>query len=356
MNGRVSLTDIARSTGLSVSTVSKGLRKVGTIGLATQKKVEEAAMALGYYPNPLLASLASRKFRPEGNDGAPLGYLFCPLGTLEDGYSLYIAKFGQEHARKMGYRLEVFDVRAFKDGVEATRMLYARGMQGIILPHNFKTNTLPGMDWSRFSVVGIDESLADSQDSEQPLLYRAAVDHLALVLKAWSETWKRGYRRIGFGLFKLRPALMDDYARWAATQICLLRIPARLRVPTFLAKAQDDIEGLDLKKWAERHRPDAVIGFNSYFGTKLREQGFRIPQDIGFATLHREAESTLPSEITTDAGMKHVRRQSILSAIELLDQQIRHHRYGLAREPRTLMIQSEWVEGETLPPKTGAGK
>jgi hypothetical protein len=38
-------------------------------------------------------------------------------------------------------------------------------------------------------------------------------------------------------------------------------------------------------------------------------------------------------------------------SLELLDQQIRHHEFGLSGEPRTLMINSEWVEGSTLPPK-----
>jgi hypothetical protein len=44
--------------------------------------------------------------------------------------------------------------------------------------------------------------------------------------------------------------------------------------------------------------------------------------------------------------------KSILAALELLDQQIRHHQCGLSNEPRVLMIDPEWIDGETLPDRS----
>jgi hypothetical protein len=49
--------------------------------------------------------------------------------------------------------------------------------------------------------------------------------------------------------------------------------------------------------------------------------------------------------------MREMVVDKIHAAIELLDQQIRHHHSGLDPRSRTQMIHSEWVEGTTLPPK-----
>lgn len=47
----VTLKDIANLVGVSVNTVSRGLKDKPDIGLKTRQRIKEAAAALGYRPN-----------------------------------------------------------------------------------------------------------------------------------------------------------------------------------------------------------------------------------------------------------------------------------------------------------------
>jgi LacI family transcriptional regulator len=355
MGKRVSLVDIARATGFAISTVSMALRNDASIPAATRKRIDTASRELGYYPNPLLAALASKQFSSKQMGGTPIALIRRPEKSQDDEILIQkIIEAQKDHARKFGYRLEAFRTDGFTDGKQATRVLFSRGFQGILLDTHFRLDLLPGMDWSRFSVVGWGGSTAKSYDSSPPLISRAVVDHFGVVLRAWQETWKRGYRRIGFVLFDLQESVREDLIRWGAVLTCLQRLPPRHRIPPLMFEFRPEgFTSHPLGEWARRYRPDAVIGFNGLISWALEKEGLRIPEDLAFASLHKEIDTELPLKSGhREAGMKEMRLKSMFAALELLDQQIRHHQYGLPREPRTIMIDSEWLEGETLPPKT----
>jgi DNA-binding LacI/PurR family transcriptional regulator len=355
MSARVRLTDVARVTGLAVSTVSMALRNDATIALETQRRVQKTADTLGYRPNPLLSALASRHFGATQGRDVPIAYIPLPgMGLTWEDEKREIAA-AKEHSRRLGYHLEVFHPENFQDGVEATRILFARGIQGILLQRSFEAKMLPGMDWSRFSLVGLGERMADPHSQPPLTTAYAAVDHFGQVVRVWDEIWKRGYRRIGIALFRLSDISLDDQSRWGATQCCLKRIPRQSRIPVHLSIGlQGGEESVQqFAKWLHRYQPDAILGFNGYFLALLRGQGLRSPDDIGFAGLYRNllAEPGHPMEISI-AGMEEMRSHAILVALDLLDQQIRHYESGLSQYPRTLMIHSRWIDGETLPDKS----
>lgn len=54
------LRDVAKLANVSEMTASRALRRVGDVSAATRKKVEAAALAIGYVPNKLAGNLASR--------------------------------------------------------------------------------------------------------------------------------------------------------------------------------------------------------------------------------------------------------------------------------------------------------
>jgi LacI family transcriptional regulator len=216
---------------------------------------------------------------------------------------------------------------------------------------------LPGMDWTRFAVAGWGESMPKSPGGPTLSLFRAGADHFGSILRVWDIAWQRGYRRIGVALFELRPGSTDDVLRWGGVQACLRQVPKQHRVPPFVRKVEvgESLVGVgSFRKWVDQNRPDAVIGFNAYFLVALRRQGFRVPADMGFASLHVNL-NTRPAEdsFEDESGMEEVRLKSMMAAIDLLDQQIRHHQYGLPPRPRVQLIQPEWIEGTTLPPKAG---
>jgi DNA-binding LacI/PurR family transcriptional regulator len=262
----------------------------------------------------------------------------------------------KEHAQKLGYFLQHFNVDEFQDGRHATQVLFSRGVQGIIVSSSFESKMLPDMDWPRFFVVGLGGRIIETPNFRGEPFYRTAVDHFGLTVHAWNKTWEKGYRRIGFALFGLNRGWVDDELRWAAAQICLQRLPAGDRIPPLLIetnKKERSDHNQEMRKWIERHRPEVVIGFNSFVGHIVRWAGFRIPQDVAFVNLHKA--TSFEHEIAgqdNDTGMREMRRECLLSTVELLDQQIRHHQYGSGTQPRTVMIHSEWIEGDTLPLKS----
>ena len=59
MTGRVSIRDVAREAGVSVTTVSHALNDKGRLNPETRQRVREVADRLGYRPNPAAKSLVS---------------------------------------------------------------------------------------------------------------------------------------------------------------------------------------------------------------------------------------------------------------------------------------------------------
>ncbi len=55
-----SIREIARSLGLSHTTVSEALRDSPRVNPATRRRVQKAAKAVGYRPNPLAGALMVR--------------------------------------------------------------------------------------------------------------------------------------------------------------------------------------------------------------------------------------------------------------------------------------------------------
>jgi DNA-binding LacI/PurR family transcriptional regulator len=102
MEKRVSLADIARTTGFAISTVSMALRNDASIPHATRKKIEATAREMGYYPNPLLAALASKHFSSKQTGGTPIAYIRRNESDLESEQLIQKMIDGQkDHARNL---------------------------------------------------------------------------------------------------------------------------------------------------------------------------------------------------------------------------------------------------------------
>src|SRR4051794_39445478 len=56
-----SITDLAKSLGLSISTVSRALNGYTDVAIATRERVAAAAKQMGYRPNPTARRLVSGK-------------------------------------------------------------------------------------------------------------------------------------------------------------------------------------------------------------------------------------------------------------------------------------------------------
>ena len=115
---------VARAAGVSQSTVSRALRGDPRVREETRLRVDQAARRLGYVPNSLAASLASRSTRTVAVIVSDLTNPFFPslLTPIYDELQI------------MGYRVVLFTERTdIPTGQETLRRLLDRSIDGVLV-------------------------------------------------------------------------------------------------------------------------------------------------------------------------------------------------------------------------------
>lgn len=101
-------------------------------------------------------------------------------------------------------------------------------------------------------------------------------------------------------------------------------------------------------------RPDTVIAFSTAQWWALKDAGYRIPEDLGFVSLHVHfRNNTSFDEHAGIAGLSQrtdpIARQSGI----LLDQLIRHNEQGFPKMPQQTLILPQWHMAGSLLDKCG---
>lgn len=117
---KVTIRDIARIAGVSVSTVSKALNNNSAVKPSTRERIKQISEQLGYQPNIAAQSLVSRKSRTIGAvwpnvDRAILSTLASKINDLlnERGYSMILSINPTETAVQLFNRIQVDAVLIF---------------------------------------------------------------------------------------------------------------------------------------------------------------------------------------------------------------------------------------------------
>jgi LacI family transcriptional regulator len=179
----VTLRDVAQKAGVSAMTVSRVVNGAGGVDAETQRRVEEAILALDYIPNRLARSLVSQQTRTIG--------LIVP--DVVNPFFAPVIRGAEMTARKAGYRVLLCnsegDLRLEREYIED---LVAHRVEGLLLA--------PASDRSRvallpllkggFPFVLLDRSLPDTDCdhviSDNVAGARRLVEHLIAI----------GHRRI----------------------------------------------------------------------------------------------------------------------------------------------------------------
>jgi LacI family transcriptional regulator len=335
----VTLKDIAARAGVSVATVSLALSGRGLASRSTVERLRALAEEMGYRPNPLLSSLAGQRFRsPAAVGGSPLAIFNFPSMREGSGDRSDYPKYLEAEAKKMGYAPKAYPLTNKSNAKTLFRELYHRMTQGIVITGSMDEKTFgAGFDWSHFSTVQCARFHAlQPFHTVRPNIFQA-------VKLAFTQLQARGYERIGFGLGQHDELLEDDEVRQgAAISLQTNHLLHKNRIPVYTGGFNDQDTFL---AWIDRWQPDAIVGFSLTQYWFLKNHGLRIPEDIGFASLHLTDES-----LKTFSGLfqnaPSIARQSIL----LLDQMVRHRERGYTIEPLNLLVPSTWNEGSTLRP------
>jgi len=306
--------------------------------------VQALAKEMGYCPNPLLSSLAGKRFRsPSAVGGVLVAFLNFP--SMPDGSRGRADYPGtlEIEARKLGYATKIYSLTNETDPKPIFRELYHMMVQGVVITGSMNPNFFSSDEWAHFSIVQCARfSISPPFHTVRPNIFQA-------VKSLFTEVRGRGYRRIGFAIGRHVSPLEDDEARYgAAIAMETGYLSKRDQLPVYQGLIQDSEAIL---AWVRKTKPEAVIGFSVSHYWSLLKSGYQIPQDMGFASMHLESDADTALCSGLNQNRKEISRQSIM----LLDQMIRNRERGMPSYPMHLLVPSIWNEGKTLRSKEAEG-
>jgi LacI family transcriptional regulator len=263
--------DIAEDLGVSLMTISKALRNHSDISEATRQRVLRRARQLGYQPNWIARSLATRRTYIVGL-------------VIPDLMHSFFAEVAKGVARKLGPRgYQIVISNSDEDAETEQRqiqLLVARSVDGLILasaltdwrkgaPEVFRTRKVPYVLIDRMP-AGLEANYVGADDEEIGAL---ATEHLL----------EQGCRRIAH----LRgPGTPNSKGRLQGCRRALAKHGLRLPRERVVIGGHDDTTGYEAMRQLLRlpSRPDGVFCYNDPVAAgaikAALEAGLDVPNDV----------------------------------------------------------------------------
>jgi DNA-binding LacI/PurR family transcriptional regulator len=315
-DGRISIKDVAREAGVSVTTVSHALNDKGRLNPETRARVREVADRLGYRPNPAARSLVS------GRTG-----LIAVLPSLPAQPQVSFGDFG--------YFTELIvaatDVAVSKDWAlvvappSATDFVWERvPLDGLIVTDPITGDrALPVLRERGIPFVTISAD-PDAPDGDAVVACEARDCTVALL----DHFLERGARRIGFlsapPITAFLATSAETYADW-----CARREQEPIAEILDLAELDRDPGG-GMARAVERlfdgpEAPDALYAPLEIVGVDvhrvLRDMKLRIPDDVLLATTRDRGQAlvTNPPITTLEWDYREVGRRAATLLIDMVE-------------------------------------
>jgi len=342
---RVTLRDIAAKLGVSHVTVSLALKNHPRISVQRREEVRRLADEMGYAPDPMLSSLiVYRQSKRPAEIHSALAWVNHwenPAGLRKvrefDGYWQGAA----EASQRFGYRLDEFIWEPKMSAKRFETILLTRNVRGILVPPHDRQPDWGDFDWSRFSTVRFGMS-AKTPDS-----HIVTADQMRGVMLAMEKIHGYGYKRIGFVMnAALDRRVGGNFIAGYYAAERQLSLPHPL--PPLALPENDFAESRRLiQKWLAQHKPEAILTNSAIVPQALEDLHVRVPEDVALA-------GTTVYDLPIAAGLNQHPEEIGRVAVELLVSMINSYDRGTPRVPRRVLIDSEWVDGPSLPPRSEA--
>lgn len=339
----MNLRHLAKLADLSPSAVSLALRDSPKISAATKKRVRQLAEKIGYRTDARLVEIMSHLRKPRAvRQQACFGVVSFydhPHPWESSRHLGRIFAGMNRRAGELGYRLEPIWLR--EPGMtyrRAREILDTRGIEGLLCFGSPEIDQVFPPELAHYAVVAIGVSIRTP-------LHRITSRFYFDMVAALNRVHALGYRRPGLviGSYEeARSAYMHSgaYLSWCDRQLGPGRALPILRVTT--------VERKPLAEWLEANAPDVIVFVHlpeaiPQLRAALREQRRRVPAELGVAVL---------SHIVQGTGFSGLQQNQHLMgawAVEMLAARISNRDLGLPVNPRIEMVESEWVDGGSLP-------
>lgn len=299
----VTIRDIARATGVSISTVSRALASPEKVAAATRALVQETATAMGYRPNRAARGLITGR----------TGCIGLVVPDLENPYFGAVCKGVQARARAAGYSVFIADTDEDAEAeIEAVRSL-TRQVDGVILcsPRNSDAAVQALAAGGPLVLVHREITGIPSIADDNAGGLRSLMSHLVAL----------GHRRIAYAggpaaSFSNRQR-GEAFRSFTSPQAGLDLVELGTFPPTFSG-------GVSSGDLAIASGATAVVAFNDLVAVglidRLTERGVGVPGDISVAGFDNTPVSTLarPHLTAIDSPRRQIGRASVDLLLDLV--------------------------------------
>jgi len=307
----ISIQDISKQLGISVSTVSKALNSYADVSQATRERVQQAANEMGYYPSATAQSLRKQRTSKIGMVvNYPIGFVGEYLSRLMVGAAL-AAEDHDYHVILYSPVDDPFD--------QLTRICRAKEVDGVLMlwgtltPEN---TTLMDEENMPYVVVARRE-----EEYDAPF---AVCDNFQGALELTKHLISQGHTRIGYTSWDEEWTTNQDRMKGYRQALAEAEIPFD---PDLIVSITRDPENryaavnqlLDLP-----HPPTAIFAFHDYVAIQaLRaatDRGLRVPEDLAITGFDNMYSSliTNPPITTVNQPVQEIGQ----AAVEILLDQI----------------------------------
>lgn len=286
------MSDVAREAGVALSTVSYMLSGDKPVAAATRQRIEIAMQELGFRPNAIARSLASRRTR--------ILALHLPEFDVSAGETVFeIVRGAYDRAAERGYLLTVWPIASQRAPQELTDLVGQGHADGVLLVEVALDD--PRIDSLQEADVPF-LSVGRSRESEQ--LHYVDIDFETTIAHALDGLVETGHRDVML-IGRSRAMEASGYGPAVRSHEDFSRL-AQERGLTHREFALDPSPhaGRELARevFHAGPHPDAVVAMNDLaivgFVNELQVMGFELPEELSVVTVvssRRTASMTSPS-------------------------------------------------------------
>lgn len=330
-----SINTLARTLGLSRTTISDALRGKGRVSPRTVQRVQQAASDVGYRPNPLIATVlgAVHHARRSSCRGA-LAVIDIQEPDIQHGpFPVELVAGAKARAAEMGFALAEFTVGAERiTWARLDTILQSRGAHGVIVLPTWFDPDLSQFDWSRYAAIHTDYVRTG------PELHSVCSDHYGSMCALLARLAERGYRRPGLVLQQRRDERIQHRQRAAFCAFASERSPGDF-VPPLITPGRPQFAS-EFAPWFCHHQPDVVL---SHFPETLDWIKTCAPATTPGFVLLNILHRTFPC-----AALDLQPRLLGARAVEMVVGQILRNEFGVPAWPSRTSVEAKWVEGPTV--------
>jgi LacI family transcriptional regulator len=304
---KVTIYDVAKKAGVSISTASKALNDRKDVGDETKQKIREIAKGLNYEPSHFARALAMRK--TENIGVLTVRYYGAPMLT-NPFYSKIIEGIEEQLINNNLNLLTNVMRREQVDAFEIPKMVKEKNVDGLILLGYLPEEFVDMVAGKGLPIVAVDNHVSNN------MVCSITMDDLSGARDAVNYLIKTGHKRIGY---ISGPSKRHSFRRRGEGYEQALAAAGMKIDPRFTVYNDSEESGYGWMKKAFSHeeKPDAVFFCNDVTAilamNMLNEMGMGVPGDIsviGFDNIDL-GQHFIPSISTVDIdkekmGMKAV--------------------------------------------------